>query len=77
MKLQNKQYWFLGSITHTQSWNIKTLDDVSTPNIKSLHTLLMNIKMIDNKSTLYLGINEDYCGDGHFFTFPTAIKTEA
>ena len=70
LKLCNKQDWFLGSIIHAQSWDIQSLDDVTTPNTKSLRTLLMNIKMMNNKSTLYLGINVDFRGDGHFFHLP-------
>ena len=77
LKLRNKQDWFLGSITHAQSWDIQTLDDVTTPNTKSLRTFLMHIKTMDKASTLYLGINEDYRSDGHFFTFPSTLETEA
>ena len=77
LALRNKQDWFLSSVTHAQTWEIATLDKITNPNTKSLRTLLMNIKTKDKKSNLFLSVNEDARGDGIFFTFPTALKTEA
>ena len=77
LALRNKQDWFLGSVTHAQTWEIAELDKVTSTNTKTLRTLLMDIKIKDTKSTLFLGVNNDRRGDGVFFTFPTASETEA
>ena len=63
-------------MNHAQTLEIVTLDKITSPNTKSLRTLLMNIKTKDKKSN-FLGVNEDAQGDGVSFSFLTALKTEA
>ena len=77
LSLRNKQDWFLGSVTHAQTWEIATLDKITGDNTETLRTLLMNINTKDEKSTLFLGVNKDNQGDGVFFTFLTALETKA
>ena len=35
------------------------------------------MKSKDRTHSLFLGINEDYCGDGHQITFPSNLELEA
>lgn len=75
--LRCKQAWFTTSISHAQSWDILELDRKVGNNKSTLRSLLMSITTRDKTRPLFLGINKEYCGDGHFFTFPMAHETEA
>ena len=66
LTLCNKQDWFLGSITHAQTWDVATLDDITTPNTESLRTVLMDIRTKDKKGKLYLGVKKDTRDNGVF-----------
>ena len=76
LSLRNKQDWFLGSITHAQSWDIATLEKNYRTKQGYTSYLTNEYENKYEKIQLYLGINEDVCDNRVYFTFPTILETE-
>ena len=70
LRLRTKQEWYLNSISHVVSMDIKPgqLDYTNSKGF-NLRNELMKIKTKDKKNNLFLSIGKSWDG-GHTFTFP-------
>ena len=75
--LRNKQVWVPDSIEHGQTWDILDLDIKIKNHDFSLCTMMMEIWSREDKNLLFMSINKDKYGNGHFVTFQKRKELEA
>ena len=77
LRLRTKQEWYLNSISHVVSMDIKPgqLDYTNSKGF-NLRNELMKIKTKDKKNNLFLSIGKSWDG-GHTFTFPKQFEDDA
>ena len=75
--LRHKQVWVPESIEHGQSCDILDLDTIIKDHSLSLRSMIMKINSKEDKQQLFMSVNEDKFGDGHFFTFRKSKESKA